>query len=122
VGSRSSRSGSLGHVDKGRTWPGTEGGLLQLQKFYTSYEVPREPVRRCPPAQDRPILHNQELAKMRLSSILTGAAVALASSSQALNILLNNDDGFGSGNLRELYRLLKGEGHDGMVPASVSIV
>ncbi|KFA69383.1 hypothetical protein S40285_08564 [Stachybotrys chlorohalonatus IBT 40285] len=49
---------------------------------------------------------------MRLSSILTGAVVALASSSQALNILLNNDDGFGSGNLRELYRLLKGEGHD----------
>ncbi|KAI9172627.1 Acid phosphatase [Paramyrothecium foliicola] len=49
---------------------------------------------------------------MRFSSLLAGAAVCLASSSQALNILLNNDDGFGSGNLRELYRLLKGEGHD----------
>ncbi|KAH7123228.1 survival protein sure-like phosphatase/nucleotidase [Dactylonectria estremocensis] len=48
---------------------------------------------------------------MRLSSLLTVAS-ALVASTDALNILLNNDDGFGSGNLRELYRLLKGEGHD----------
>lgn len=27
---------------------------------------------------------------------------------------MNNDDGFGGGNIRELYRLLKGAGHDGM--------
>lgn len=50
---------------------------------------------------------------MRLSNILAVSSILLASSSNALNILLNNDDGFGSGNLRELYRLLKGEGHDG---------
>ncbi|KAH6972328.1 survival protein sure-like phosphatase/nucleotidase [Ilyonectria sp. MPI-CAGE-AT-0026] len=49
---------------------------------------------------------------MRLSNILAVSSIFLASSSNALNILLNNDDGFGSGNLRELYRLLKGEGHD----------
>jgi hypothetical protein len=55
----------------------------------------------------------EEKLKMRLSSIFAGAALLSASSSQALNILLNNDDGFGSGNLRETYRLLKGKGHNG---------
>lgn len=55
---------------------------------------------------------------MRLSTILTGAA--LFSSSQALNILLNNDDGFGSGNLREMYRLFKEKGHNGTQPLSLS--
>jgi 5'-nucleotidase len=54
---------------------------------------------------------------MRLSSIFAGAALLSASSSQALNILLNNDDGFGSGNLRETYRLLKGKGHNGKNPS-----
>ncbi|KAH6888531.1 survival protein sure-like phosphatase/nucleotidase [Thelonectria olida] len=46
------------------------------------------------------------------SSFLAAAFISLASFSNGLNILLNNDDGFGSGNLRELYRLLKHEGHD----------
>ena len=41
------------------------------------------------------------------------AGLSLVASSNALKILLNNDDGFGSGNLRELYRFLKGDGHDG---------
>jgi hypothetical protein len=27
---------------------------------------------------------------------------------------MNNDDGFGSGNLRELYKLLKANGHNGL--------
>ncbi|CAG9946853.1 unnamed protein product [Clonostachys rosea f. rosea IK726] len=49
---------------------------------------------------------------MRLSSLLAGATLAFATTSQALNILLNNDDGFGSANLREVYRLLKKDGHD----------
>ncbi|KAK7222119.1 hypothetical protein V2G26_010122 [Clonostachys chloroleuca] len=49
---------------------------------------------------------------MRLSNLLAGATLAFATSSQALNILLNNDDGFGSANLREVYRLLKKDGHD----------
>ena len=50
---------------------------------------------------------------MLVSSILS---LALAGSAQALNILLNNDDGFASGNLREVYRLLKEAGHNGMSP------
>lgn len=50
---------------------------------------------------------------MRPSFFAAAAVFSLASSSSGLNILLNNDDGFGSGNLRELYRLLKHEGHDG---------
>ncbi|KAK2616216.1 hypothetical protein QQS21_000848 [Conoideocrella luteorostrata] len=49
---------------------------------------------------------------MRLSTLFAGVALGLVSSSHALNILLNNDDGFGSGNLRELYRLLKNDGHN----------
>lgn len=47
---------------------------------------------------------------MRFSNLLS---LALAGSAQSLNILLNNDDGFASGNLRETYRLLKEAGHNG---------
>jgi 5'-nucleotidase len=54
---------------------------------------------------------------MRFNSLFCCAGLYVASS-QALNILLNNDDGFGSGNLRELYRLLKGEGHDGRLASA----
>lgn len=63
-----------------------------------------------------PCLCNRDEALniMRLSSILAGAALCLASSSHAINILLNNDDGFGSGNLREVYRILKEKGHNGL--------
>jgi 5'-nucleotidase len=50
---------------------------------------------------------------MRYSSLLAGSALALAGFSNGLNILMNNDDGFGSGNLRELYKLLKANGHNG---------
>lgn len=50
---------------------------------------------------------------MRSFSLVAGASLLLASSSHGLNILLNNDDGFGSANLREVYRLLKEEGHNG---------
>ncbi|RKK75123.1 hypothetical protein BFJ71_g17168, partial [Fusarium oxysporum] len=49
---------------------------------------------------------------MRLSSIFAGAALFSASYSNALSILLNNDDGFGSGNLREMYRIFKEKGHN----------
>jgi len=41
------------------------------------------------------------------------AALGLASTGDALKILMGNDDGFGSGNLRELYKLLVEAGHDG---------
>ncbi|KAJ4004803.1 hypothetical protein NW752_009531 [Fusarium irregulare] len=47
---------------------------------------------------------------MRLSTLFAGAA--LFTGSQGLNILLNNDDGFGSANLRETYRLFKEKGHN----------
>src|SRR5690242_15736359 len=50
--------------------------------------------------------------RVSLSTVLT-AALGLASSSDALKILMGNDDGFGSGNLRELYKLLKDAGHEG---------
>lgn len=49
---------------------------------------------------------------MRVSSILAAGALAL-SSADALNILMNNDDGFGSANLREFYKVLKAKGHNG---------
>lgn len=52
--------------------------------------------------------------KMRFPSLVAGAALLLASSTQAINILMANDDGFGSANLRETYRLLKKAGHNGM--------
>lgn len=51
---------------------------------------------------------------MRLSAFVSHALLSLALPAQALNILLSNDDGFGSGNLREVYRLLKQEGHNRM--------
>lgn len=59
--------------------------------------------------------------KMRVSlaTVLT-AALSLASSSDALRILMGNDDGFGSGNLRELYKLLKEAGHEGIIQLIVS--
>ncbi|KAJ4360710.1 uncharacterized protein N0V89_001277 [Didymosphaeria variabile] len=53
---------------------------------------------------------------MRFATTLA-AVLSLASTSSALNILLNNDDGFGSGNLRELYKLLKAAGHDVLIVA-----
>ena len=52
------------------------------------------------------------------SARITGAALAFFGISNGLNILMNNDDGFGSGNLRELYKMLKGAGHNGTISAS----
>ena len=40
--------------------------------------------------------------------------------SVALNIIVNNDDGFGSANIRELYRLLDAAGHNAWIVAPVS--
>ena len=47
------------------------------------------------------------------------AALSLSLGSQALNIIVNNDDGFGSANIREFYRLLKVAGHDVRMVAPV---
>ena len=54
----------------------------------------------------------------------TFAAAALAAISCAvpvtsLNILLGNDDGFGSAQIRETYRLLKKSGHDVVMVAPI---
>ena len=40
-------------------------------------------------------------------------ALSIAGSASAAKILMNNDDGFGSGNIREFYRILKEAGHEG---------
>lgn len=57
---------------------------------------------------------------MRLSFASAAfAALFCSQSSQALNILLNNDDGWASANIRETYRLLKEAGHDVLMVAPV---
>ena len=53
--------------------------------------------------------------KVTAATVLT-AALGLAQVSNGVKILMNNDDGFGGGNIRELYRLLKEAGHDGKLP------
>ena len=47
------------------------------------------------------------------------AALSLFPTSKALNIIVNNDDGFGSANIREFYRLLRASGHDAWMVAPV---
>ena len=44
---------------------------------------------------------------------------ALLGISNALNIIVSNDDGFGAANVREFYRLLKAAGHDAWLVAPV---
>lgn len=54
-------------------------------------------------------------------SVLSSLAVlsALAPGTTAISILMGNDDGFGSAQLREFYRFLKADGHDVVVVAPV---
>lgn len=60
---------------------------------------------------------------MRFSiPVAVTTALSLASVANGIKVLMNNDDGFGSGNIRELYRLLKGAGHDGMPGAEFPVV
>lgn len=51
----------------------------------------------------------------RLTTLL-----GVAATSNALKILLDNDDGFGAANIREFYRLLKDAGHDVLLVAPVT--
>jgi 5'-nucleotidase len=46
------------------------------------------------------------------TSAVLATLLALSPLAHALNILMSNDDGFGSANIREFYRLLKVAGHD----------
>lgn len=54
-------------------------------------------------------------------NLLCGAITTLALSPavQSLKILLGNDDGYASANIREFYRLLKASGHDVVLVAPV---
>lgn len=52
---------------------------------------------------------------MRFSTVSVLATAFLAASSNALNLIVTNDDGFGAANVREFYRLLKAAGHNGML-------
>ena len=55
-----------------------------------------------------------------MGSTLTLYAIAIfISVSISLNIVVTNDDGFGTANVREFYRLLKKQGHDAWLVASV---
>ena len=54
-----------------------------------------------------------------LIATLATAALSFASLSRGLNIIVNNDDGFGSANIREFYRLLRAAGHDAIIVAPV---
>lgn len=57
---------------------------------------------------------------MKLSAVSFCLAVAaIFSGTSALSILLGNDDGFGSAQLRELYRCMKEAGHEVLVVAPV---
>jgi 5'-nucleotidase len=50
---------------------------------------------------------------MRFSLLWAAAAASsFVSGSSAISILLGNDDGFGSAQVREFYRLLKASGHE----------
>ncbi|MCJ1268335.1 hypothetical protein MMC22_008223 [Lobaria immixta] len=55
-----------------------------------------------------------------ISWLVVATAVTLfLASSQALNIIVNNDDGFAAANIREFYRLLKAAGHNAWIVAPV---
>lgn len=53
------------------------------------------------------------------SQALVAVVSVLPISTDALNIIVNNDDGFAAANIREFYRLLKAAGHNG-TPLSMS--
>jgi len=61
------------------------------------------------------LYHPNEFSRMRFSTVSVLATAFLAASSNALNLIVTNDDGFGAANVREFYRLLKAAGHNGML-------
>ncbi|KAH8670224.1 5'/3'-nucleotidase sure [Tricladium varicosporioides] len=48
------------------------------------------------------------------------AAYVVVSAVSGLNILISNDDGFGTSNIRELYKAIKAKGHNAYIVASSS--
>lgn len=59
---------------------------------------------------------------MRLSKIFAGVAASISAFSavNGLDILISNDDGFGTANIRELYKAMKAFGHNVYIIAPVS--
>lgn len=57
---------------------------------------------------------------MQFSVSYLTAALFLLVTSNALNIIVTNDDGFGSANIREFYGLLKAAGHNAWIVAPTS--
>jgi len=57
---------------------------------------------------------------MRFFSLFARTALVLGGACNGVNILMANDDGFGSGNLRQLYSMLTGAGHNGKAPCHVT--
>ncbi|TVY90208.1 Acid phosphatase [Lachnellula willkommii] len=53
-------------------------------------------------------------------SFLIGASASVYTAVNGLNILISNDDGFGTGNIRELYKAMKAFGHNVYIVASVT--
>ncbi|KAK3385898.1 survival protein sure-like phosphatase/nucleotidase [Podospora didyma] len=56
---------------------------------------------------------------MRSASILA-ASISLVAIAQCLNVLITNDDGFGTANIRELYKQMTAHGHDCYIVASAT--
>lgn len=56
---------------------------------------------------------------MRFTQVATIAALSLAPICSGLNIILTNDDGWVSANIREFYRLLTASGHKVLMVAPV---
>lgn len=54
------------------------------------------------------------------SKVLATVLSILPVATNALNIIVTNDDGFAAANVREFYRLLKAAGHNGMGTAFTS--
>ncbi|TVY13801.1 Acid phosphatase [Lachnellula arida] len=53
-------------------------------------------------------------------SFLIGASASVYTAVNGLNILISNDDGFGTANIRELYKAMKAFGHNVYIVASVT--
>lgn len=54
---------------------------------------------------------------MRVLQLAVLATAAFSASASALNIMIGNDDDFGTANIRETYRLLKAAGHNVLMVA-----
>ncbi|TVY51822.1 Acid phosphatase [Lachnellula cervina] len=53
-------------------------------------------------------------------SFLIGVSASVYTAVNGLNILISNDDGFGTANIRELYKAMKAFGHNVYIVASVT--